>query len=204
LIKIAIIGAGGHTRSSTNILIKTFNDTKFEIYDNSYISGNYEHINNIKIVGKIDDIDSTSQVFLSIGNNNLRKFYFEEFYAQLIKVNIYHQTSIIENNISFGISNQIFANSYINAFSIIGDDNIINSGSILEHEVMIGSHNHISVGAELCGRVRVGDRCMIGAGAIVIDNVSICDNVIIGAGAVVIKDIIEAGTYVGIPAKKIK
>ena len=37
-----------------------------------------------------------------------------------------------------------------------------------------------------------------------IDKISVCDNVIIGAGAVVIEDIMEAGTYVGIPAKRIK
>jgi serine acetyltransferase len=33
---------------------------------------------------------------------------------------------------------------------------------------------------------------------------SICDDVIIGAGAVVLSNITEKGTYVGIPAKRIK
>ena len=42
-----------------------------------------------------------------------------------------------------------------------------------------------------------------GAGSTVIDHISICDNVMIGAGAVVVKDIMESGTYVGIPARKV-
>ena len=37
-----------------------------------------------------------------------------------------------------------------------------------------------------------------------INNVSICDNVMLGAGAVVIRDIDICGTYVGVPAEKLK
>jgi acetyltransferase-like isoleucine patch superfamily enzyme len=33
--------------------------------------------------------------------------------------------------------------------------------------------------------------------------VKICDGVTVGSGAIVVKNITEAGTYVGVPAKKI-
>jgi acetyltransferase-like isoleucine patch superfamily enzyme len=46
--------------------------------------------------------------------------------------------------------------------------------------------------------------CLIGAGAVILDKLSICDNVIIGAGSVVTRDINDAGTYVGSPAKRVK
>ena len=36
------------------------------------------------------------------------------------------------------------------------------------------------------------------------DKIKICSDVIIGAGAVVNKDIVEAGTYVGVPAYRLK
>lgn len=41
----------------------------------------------------------------------------------------------------------------------------------------------------------------IGAGATVSNNITICNDVMIGAGAVVVKDIMEPGTYVGVPQK---
>ena len=41
-------------------------------------------------------------------------------------------------------------------------------------------------------------------GGIPVTAETICDNAVIGAGAVVTKDITEPGTYVGIPARKIK
>ncbi len=204
MTKISIIGAGGHTRSSVNILKSHFPNVKYEIFDDSFVADNYEHIAGIPVVGTIKDIDPDASVFLSIGDNLKRKELFKQFEKQLIKQSVFHKTATIEDNIVIGDANQLFANSYINSDTIIGDNNIINTSSIIEHEVRIGNHNHISVGTKICGRVTIGSNCMIGAGAIIIDKVSICDDVVIGAGTVVIKDIKEPGTYVGNPAKRIK
>lgn len=49
----------------------------------------------------------------------------------------------------------------------------------------------------------IGNYVSIGSNATILP-VTICDNVVIGAGAVVTKNIIESGTYIGNPAKKIK
>lgn len=56
----------------------------------------------------------------------------------------------------------------------------------------------------MSGSVYIGEETWIGAGVIVSNNIKICNNCMIGAGAVVIDDIAEQGTYVGVPAKKIK
>ena len=53
------------------------------------------------------------------------------------------------------------------------------------------------------GRCHIGRLVMIGAGATVIDRIRICDNVVIGAGTTVVRDIIEPGTYVGTPARRL-
>jgi serine acetyltransferase len=42
----------------------------------------------------------------------------------------------------------------------------------------------------------------MGASSSTRQGVSICDSVTVGMGAMVLGDIAEAGTYVGIPAKK--
>lgn len=201
---IAIIGAGSHTRSSLNIIKQNFTNQKIQIFDDSFNPHEDEFITDIKLCGRVEDIENDASVFLSIGDNKKRALYFKTFQNQIIKENLFHNTAIKEENIQVGISNQIFAQAYINSLVKIGDNNILNTASILEHEVVIGSHNHISVGAKLCGRVRIGNNCTIGAGAIIIDKISICDNVIIGAGAVVVDNITESGTYVGVPARKIK
>lgn len=86
----------------------------------------------------------------------------------------------------------------------IGDNTIINTASIIEHGVKIGAHSHIAPNVAISGNTVIGKRNFVGVGASIKDCVNICDNVIIGAGAVVITDIYEAGTYVGVPAKRIK
>ena len=56
----------------------------------------------------------------------------------------------------------------------------------------------------MAGTVTVGENTWIGIGAAVSNNIDIASDCIIGAGAVVVKNISEPGTYIGIPAKKIK
>ena len=203
LSKIAVIGAGSHTRSSINLLLNYFNVQDIVIYDDSFIKGKNEKISTIPLIGNISKIKENEGIFLSIGNNNKRREYFLKFKHQLIR-SVYHASSLQEDGSKFGLANQVFAHSYINSNVTIGNDNIINTGAIIEHDVKIGNHNHISIGARICGKVVIGDMCLVGAGAVILDKLSICDNVVIGAGSVVVKNIEESGTYAGIPAKKIK
>lgn len=49
----------------------------------------------------------------------------------------------------------------------------------------------------------LGDNVVIGTGVTILGPVTICDNVIIGAMSLVNKDILEPGTYTGVPAKKV-
>lgn len=203
-MNLAIVGAGGHTRSSLNLIEQYFKLEKCKIYDNNFNINEKEDIFGVEIVGKIDTIANNQSIFLSIGDNSQRTKYFLNFADNILKDNLIHSRAIIEKNVSFGIANQVFAFTFINSGTDIGSNNIINTNAIIEHEVVIGSHNHISVGVKICGRVKIGNLCTIGAGAIVIDKINICDEVIIGAGSVVISDIKESGTYVGVPARKIK
>ena len=62
---------------------------------------------------------------------------------------------------------------------------------------------HVSVGAHVAGGVQIGDKTWIGAGAVVSNHVKIAPDCMMGAGAVVVKDILVAGTYVGVPARLI-
>jgi len=199
---ISIIGAGGHTRSLLPIIKKTFKSSELLICDNT-IRDHNESILGIKVVGDDCLIDS-QYLIISIGENKRREYFFKKFNEKVIKENLFGSGVLVEDVVDIGVSNQIMSNVFINTCVNIGDNNIINTGSVLEHEVTIGNNNHIAVGVKLCGRVTIGNKCMIGAGANIIDSINIADDVVIGAGATVIHDIDISGTYVGVPARKIK
>ena len=134
MTKVAIIGSGGHTRSSINLLKVYFDERDMSIYDDSFKQGQYEVVGSTPLVGCVDDISYKQYVFLSIGENNLRKTYFLKFEEKVIKENIFHTYSLQEMDVKFGESNQLFAHSYINSQVKIGDNNIINSGAIIKHK----------------------------------------------------------------------
>lgn len=200
--KIAIIGAGGHTRSLINVL--ELNNFKIEgVYDDAFDSSKKELINGYLLRGCVDNVPRNAQLILSIGDNTKRKELFAFFGKQIYKKSLIHPSSILEKKVLLGSSNQILAKVYINSHAKLGDNNIINTSAIIEHEVSIGSHNHLAVGVILCGRVQIGNCCFIGAGAVLVDKISICDNVTVGANSTVIRDIIKPGIYVGSPARRI-
>ena len=199
---IAIVGAGGHTRSTLNLI----NREEFEIigiYDESFSSKSNEEILGVEVKGTIQDIPANAEIVLSVGDNSRRRTLYREFESRIIPQNLVHRSSIVEDNCFLGVSNLIFANVYLNSKTVIGKNNILNTACIIEHEANLGSHNHISVGSVVCGRVSIGDECFIGAGSVIKNGVEICDAVTLGANSLVIKDITEPGVYIGSPAKKI-
>lgn len=50
---------------------------------------------------------------------------------------------------------------------------------------------------------RLGDNVVIGTNSVIVGPLEICDNVMIGSMTLVSKSIVEPGTYVGVPARKI-
>ncbi len=196
---VAIIGAGGHTRTLINIL-ELVSIKLIGIYDESVRSDGE------KIVGypvfKLSELPPEVKVIISKGDVEGKLKYLNLYFDRLFDHNIIHPNANIETK-NIGTANQISSNSYLTPTSRIGNHNIIYSGTMVEHEASIGNNTIITVNVSICGRVKIGDNCFIGAGAVVLPNISICDNVVLGAGAVVTKNIDTPGTYVGIPAKKL-
>ncbi len=202
MTKVNVIGSGGHARSVIAIALQNAIEVA-GVYDNSFVPGRKEEIfPGLLLKGKIADVPSQLPVILAVGDNSLRKSYFEEL--NIFESTLTHQTAFIDPTVTPKSGNIFFGNSFVNAKARIGRNNIINTRAIIEHECTIGDHNHISVNSVLCGRVNIGNLCFVGASATILDNIEVCDNAIIGAGAVVTKSIKEPGVYIGIPARRIR
>lgn len=199
--KVIIIGAGGHAKVIADIILKN-NDIVIGFLDDG------KEINtpilNYKVLGKTSDCIKYIQdceFIIGIGSNNIR-----EQIASTYNLNWYtaiHPTATIAIDVSIGVGSTVMAGAIINTSAIIGKHCVINTGAIVEHDNVIDDYVHISPNAVLCGTVHVGKLTHIGAGSTVKNNTNITSHCTIGAGAVVVKDIIEKGTYVGIPAKKL-
>jgi sugar O-acyltransferase (sialic acid O-acetyltransferase NeuD family) len=87
---------------------------------------------------------------------------------------------------------------------VVGDFVHINLDCSVGHDATIGAFSTLSPGVQMSGNVHLGARCFVGTGANLIEHVTLAADVVVGAGACVAKSLEEAGTYVGVPVKKIK
>lgn len=199
--QIVIIGASGHGKVIANIAKLNGYDQILFLDDNLAL----KECCGYSVCGKTDTFYKYDcDFFVAIGNALIRK----QLSDRLIEagkniVTLIHPNAVIGEQVRIGRGTAVMAGAVINSSTSIGIGGIINTCASVDHDCIIGDYVHVSVGAHIAGTVSVGKQSWVGIGAAVINNKVICDNCVIGAGAVVICDIKEAGTYVGVPAKKV-
>ncbi|MBI5639126.1 MAG: acetyltransferase, partial [Nitrospirae bacterium] len=119
----------------------------------------------------------------------------------LSPVTLVHPASWIAPNAVIGEGSQILAGAVIEAETCIGRQCIVNTKASADHECMLHDGVELAPGATLCGAVTAGINAWICAGATVLPRINIGADAVVGAGAVVTRDVPEATTVVGIPAR---
>ncbi|AXT61828.1 N-acetyltransferase [Aquimarina sp. AD10] len=108
----------------------------------------------------------------------------------------------IQKKVTIGSNTKVQSHSFICELVDIGDDCFIGHGVMFINDLF--SEGGPAGGDQSKWKsTSIGNNVSIGSNATILP-VSICDNVVIGAGSVVTKNIIEPGTYVGNPARKLK
>ena len=199
---LGIIGASGHGRVVADIA-KKLGYEKIIFFDDSKAGG---HCSKYPIVGATQDIFRYNcHAFVAIGNPGVRSRLMEQLEQEGKNVPILiHPSAVVAEEAQLGAGTVVVAGAVVNPGVKIGKGCIINTCSSVDHDCMIEDYVHIAVGAHVAGTVCIGHHTWVGAGATISNNIAICADCMIGAGAVVSKHIKESGTYVGVPAKKIK
>lgn len=102
-----------------------------------------------------------------------------------------HPNAILATDVSLSEGAQVMAGACLQYASRIGENTIINTRAIVEHDVCIGSHCHLAPGSIVCGDSVVHDNVFVGAGAVVVQGVTIGAGAVIGAGVTVKSDVAE-------------
>lgn len=202
--KLLILGASGHGKVVADIALR-MNKWKNIAYldDDENITSSL----GIRVIGKSIDFlkyISDYELFVAIGKNDTREKIQQQLEAAGACVPVLvHPSAIIGEQVELGSGTVLMAGVIINNSTKIGKGCIINTGVTLDHDNLIEDFVHVSPGVHTAGTVKIGKRTWLGIGSIVSNNVNITNDCIIGAGAVVNKDIIESGTYIGLPARRV-
>lgn len=198
---VIIIGAGGHGKVIADIIQRS-GDRIIGFLDDNMKAG--DSFIGVPILGDTEKYEeyNNAEFVIAVGNAAIR----EKISEKLSDVRWYtaiHPFAVVSNiDIEIGEGTVVMANAVINSGSRIGKHCIINSGAVVEHDNVIEDFVHVSVGAKLAGTVHIGKSTWVGIGATVSNNIDICSGCTIGAGAVVVNNVNEAGTYVGVPARR--
>lgn len=205
---IILIGGGGHCKSviesaeSAGLQIKGILDTPENVGKN---------VLSYKVIGTDDDIPKyvdDCEFVVTVGFIKSPKLNIL-LHEKVIKVNgrfatIIASTAHVSKYATIGIGVVIMHHAFVNAGAVIGFGSIINDFANIEHDVRIDQHCHVSTGAMINGECIIGENTFIGSQSVIANCIKIYPNVVIGAGSVVYKNIMESGTYVGNPIKKIR
>ena len=196
MYEVALIGAGGHSRS----LFKIIRDSGFEIKfvvsldkpENSSPFKKYKWFPNDKsfysciLKDECLLVNGLGPNAKSSLNRDLFRLYTKLGYKfpKLIS-----KKASLGDSITLGEGVQVLSGTIINSYSSLSNNVLINTGALIEHDCQIGDNAHVGPGAILCGGVLVGDNAVIGPGSIVTKNISIGKNVIVGAGSLIMRNL---------------
>lgn len=207
---IIIIGAGGFGRE-VEWIINRINKEKIIWNILGFADDNVEKdtkIGNNKVCCSVDELANSNteiSVVIAIGNSVVRKKIYEKLSQnENIKFPNIIDPDTILGEVKMGEGNIICAATIMTVNILISNFVIVNLDCTIGHDDVIENFVTIYPSVNVSGNVTVGQCTEIGTGTQIIQGKNIINNVIIGAGAVVTKDILQGGTYVGVPAKRME
>jgi sugar O-acyltransferase (sialic acid O-acetyltransferase NeuD family) len=190
-----LIGAGGFARE---IVAEVYLQNKFNLKcfvdDEYWVDGLY----------KISEFNPETQSALIAVGNPADKMKLLSKLPENTKFWNYISPNAYVNNLSLGKGNFICAGVIITTDVKIGNHVHLNLQTTVGHDSVLGDFVTTAPSVNISGNVNIGKGVYLGTACCIREKINICDDAIIGMNASVVKDITESGTYVGIPAKKIK
>ena len=185
---IILIGGGGHCISCIDVIEMTKEFSILGIIDSSKKKGT--KILDYEVIGDDNDIEILSKTcvnfLITIGQIKSHLIR-QEIYLNFKKLNlklpiIISPLSYVSRYADINEGTIVMHDAIINAGAKLGKCNIINSKSLIEHEVLVGDFCHISTSSIVNGQTVIEDNCFIGSNSVLVNNIKIKKNTIIPAG----------------------
>lgn len=186
--KLLLIGCGGHAKSIIDVV-----ENKKDWQIGGLIGFEKEigkKLGSYRVIGSDNNIcdfrDSFDFAFVAIGsikNQGKRERIFNYLLEKKFEIPVLSsRNAYVSSNSIIGKGTFLSHGVVVNSASKIGNNCIVNSKTLLEHDVEIGDNCHISTGVIINGGCKIGNNSFIGSGAILRENIKIPPNTIISAG----------------------
>lgn len=146
---------------------------------------------------------SNYNVVVSIGNSILRSDIVKDLPENISYSTFIHPSVIMSDKILINEGSIVSPGCIFTTNIAVGKHCHFNLHVTVGHDTKIGNFFSAAPGVNISGNCNIGNNVYVGTGAAIKQGITIVDNVTIGMGAVVVKDILEEGTYVGNPSRRL-
>jgi UDP-perosamine 4-acetyltransferase len=207
-LRIVGLGAGGHATSVVDAMVSS---GRFDVVaiadDDPALAGSDFH--GIPVV-ESDELarfkrEGVANAFVGIGavgDTEARRRAFERLLVLGFELPaIVHSFAHASPQAEIARGVQVLAAAVVNAGASIGENVIVNSGAIVEHDCRIDPDAHVAPRAVVGGTTEIGERAHIGIGATVVQGIRVGADAFVAAGAVVVADVEPGARVGGVPAR---
>lgn len=205
--RVVVIGAGGHGQVVADIL-QRMADAGAPVTPIGFLDDNLalagKTILGLPVLGRVADLAGIEHdaVIVALGHNRTRLTLARRLESAGERFVIArHPAAVIAPSVEMVPGTVVCAGVVVNPGSRIGAHVILNTGSTVDHHNRIGDGVHIAPGVHLGGDVTIGEGSLVGIGATVMSQRSVGAWAVVAAGALVSKNVPDAVTVAGSPAR---
>ncbi|MCK5541281.1 MAG: NeuD/PglB/VioB family sugar acetyltransferase [Desulfobacterales bacterium] len=190
--EIILLGAGGHCHSCIDVIEK---EGVFNIAGIVEQKGKNQQNSGLgyPIIGYDNELSALKKrfdyAFITVGqmgSSTLRK----KLYKALVELKfsipiIISPFAHVSKHTKINDGTIVMHHACVNAGAVIGNNCILNTKSLIEHDSKVGDHTHISTGAILNGNSTIGSNCFVGSNATIVNGAKLPDNFFFKAGIVI-------------------
>ncbi len=204
---ICIVGTGGFAREVLCLIddLSRYNEVNAFLEPDDIWEKNWQHkkIMGIPVLPYSSFNPMQTKVAIGIGNSKIRqKIVEQELPKNTVYETLIHPTAVVSRWCNIGAGSIITAGCILTCQINLGQQAHLNLDTTIGHDCNIDDYFTTAPSVNISGICNIGKHVYFGTGAATRQGIEISDNVLIGMGAMVVKNIVESGTYVGIPAKK--
>lgn len=209
---LILIGASGYGREIYD-MIERINKKEKKYNVLGFIDDNKEiwdtKINTLKVLGGLDYVKEhfygeKVHAVIAIASADVKRKIVNELDKYVKWETLIDPTAIVSNYCTIGKGSLIGAFTQVGPNSKVGEFCSILYACSIGHDAILEDYVSSMDYCDITGYDYLEEGVYLGSSVAILPNIRICKDSIIGGGTVVVKDLLEKGTYIGVPAKLMK